>query len=57
MRALPICFSSTHAKRLFHVKQIPVEPRSKHCTPAESGACKTESAARRRSEFIPMQKN
>ncbi len=46
MRALPICFSSTHAKRLFHVKQIPCRTRSKHCTPAESGACKTESAAR-----------
>ena len=39
-------FSSTHAKRLFHVKQIPCRTRSKHCTPAESGACKTESAAR-----------
>jgi len=37
-------FSSTHAKRLFHVKQIPCRTRSKHCTPAESGACKTESA-------------
>ena len=24
-------FSSTHAKRLFHVKQIPCRTRSKHC--------------------------
>lgn len=36
-------FSSTHAKRLFHVKQIPCRTRSKHCTPAESGACKTKA--------------
>ncbi len=36
-------FSSTHAKRLFHVKQIPCRTRSKHCTPAESGACKPKA--------------
>ena len=37
-------FSSTHAKRLFHVKQIPCRTRSKHCTPAEPAKPKAPRA-------------
>lgn len=36
-------FSSTHAKRLFHVKQIPCRTRSKHCTPAKAEPAKPKA--------------
>lgn len=36
-------FSSTHAKRLFHVKQIPCRTRSKHCTQPKAEPAKPKA--------------
>lgn len=45
MRALPICLVALMLSGCSMLSRS-CRTRSKHCTPAESGACKTESAAR-----------
>ncbi len=43
MRALPICLVALMLSGCSMLSRSPVEPVQKHCTPAESGACKPKA--------------